>query len=292
MSEPREEIIVFGEDDNLVGIQTRSSPASTASVALIFLNAGVLHRVGPHRLHVTLARRYAHRGVPGFRFDLGGIGDSRPMHVDLSVRDAAVADTRLAMDEITARTHHQRFVLFGLCSGADHAIATALVDDRVAGIIAIDPPAYPTRRALARKLATRVRTLNSPTAVVQWGAGAVARRLRAAVSSLVEPEAQGPPNASPPPANTELQQGRRIPTRDVFGGQLSTLIERGTQLHAIYSGSLDERYNHPDQLFEVYPQLRDRITATYCKNANHMFTELHAQQQLATAIDTWLDEHF
>ena len=57
-------------------------------------------------------------------------------------RDSAVADTRAAMTGLTEALGSVRFVLFGVCSGADNAVATALVDERVAAIVLVDPPAY------------------------------------------------------------------------------------------------------------------------------------------------------
>src|SRR5262249_32019788 len=45
---------------------------------ILFLNAGAVHRVGPNRMYVTLARAFAERGLTSARIDLGGLGDSAP----------------------------------------------------------------------------------------------------------------------------------------------------------------------------------------------------------------------
>ena len=45
---------------------------------VVLLNAGIIHRIGPNRLYVQLARRLASRGHAVLRFDLAGIGDSEP----------------------------------------------------------------------------------------------------------------------------------------------------------------------------------------------------------------------
>ena len=44
----------------------------------VFLSAGLLHRVGPHGLHVRLARELAQMGFSSLRVDLAGTGDSPP----------------------------------------------------------------------------------------------------------------------------------------------------------------------------------------------------------------------
>ena len=40
------------------------------------MNAGSIHRVGPNRSFVRMARRFADLGYPVLRMDLSGIGDS------------------------------------------------------------------------------------------------------------------------------------------------------------------------------------------------------------------------
>jgi hypothetical protein len=146
----RDEALRLGPEGQLVSILSRPPAAIansdvglplTPGFALVILNAGVLHRVGPHRLHVTLGRHIAATGVASLRLDLGGIGDSITTSDAASFRDSAVADTREAMTGLTAAVGADRFVLFGVCAGADNSIATALVDDRVAGIVLVDPPA-------------------------------------------------------------------------------------------------------------------------------------------------------
>src|SRR5690606_40846873 len=56
------------------------SPAQGAAspAALVLLNAGLTHRVGPFRCYVQFARRLASRGTHVFRFDLPRVGDGRP----------------------------------------------------------------------------------------------------------------------------------------------------------------------------------------------------------------------
>lgn len=289
MSDTSEKISVFGPEENLVGIFTEASECGAAAtkserkIALIFLNAGVLHRVGPHRLHVALARRYAARGIASFRLDVGGIGDSRALDPDLSFRESAVSDVRRAMDEVSRLAGVERFVLFGLCSGADNALATALSDERVSGIIMLDPYAYVTPMSRARKLAARVRQLDDAKSVVKWGAGVITRKVRAKLAVLANEDEDGDSFAG------ETQQGRLLPPAAEYGDALASLARRGTRVLAVYTGSLDERYNHPDQLFEVFPKLRGQVDRSYFPEANHMFTELAAQRALMTSVDDWLE---
>src|SRR5262249_13402051 len=132
-----------------------TSPAAPEP-AFVILSSGVLHRVGPHRLHVHLARRIAATGRASLRLDVGGVGDSIASSDAPTFRESAVADTRAVMTGLTSAVGARRFVLFGVCSGADNSIATALADERVAGIVLVDPPTYPTRMSQLRYLRARV----------------------------------------------------------------------------------------------------------------------------------------
>jgi hypothetical protein len=287
----REEAVRFGSEGQLVGILTHPPAASAASIAarqaptpalaFIILNAGVLHRVGPHRLHVALARRIAGDGVHGLRLDLGGIGDSITTSDAASFRESAVADTQVAMTGLTTMVGAGRFVLFGVCAGADNAIATALVDERVVGIALVDPPAYPTRRGQLRYLRTRAGEIGSPRDLVRWAARAAARRLRIAATMVGRRDVDDPPS-----------EGREMPPIATYRAQLTRLVERGVRVFSIYSGIHGPRYNHPDQLFELFPALRGRVDRMYAAGANHTFTELAAQAELVDSVGGWMRTRF
>src|SRR5262245_62013798 len=135
--------LLLGTERNLVGIVTEPSPGSRPNgLGAIFVNAGVVHRVGPNRLYVNAARELAGRGIYYARFDLPGIGDS-PARRDATPFDqAAVEETRAAMSRLADTYGVNRFVLAGLCSGAVVSFATAVADDRVAGAVLINPQGF------------------------------------------------------------------------------------------------------------------------------------------------------
>jgi len=106
---------------------------------IILLNAGLIHHVGPRRLHVHLARRLAAKGLRVLRMDLSGIGDSESRRDGLSAVDGVQEDVREAMDALARHAQAREFVLFGICSGAKIAFQVARRDPRVIGTVLIDP---------------------------------------------------------------------------------------------------------------------------------------------------------
>jgi len=264
----------FGPDEELVGVV--STPERASSTAVVILNAGVLHRVGPHRLHVLLGRRLAKAGFRALRLDLGGIGDSVASSDATTFRESAVVDTRLAMSGLAA----QRHVIFGVCAGADNALATALVDDRVAGIVLVDPHVYASRLATLRALRMKATHLG-PRETILWGLGVVRRRMRSRLEQLRD-------RGKPEPQS----EGREAPPIEQYRKQLATLVERGVKILAIYSGIHGTRYNHEDQLFELFPELRGKVDRAYFPDANHTFTELDAQAKLIETVTNWIATRF
>jgi len=145
---PSEEPIVFGRRHPLFGIlhhghAGRAGPADLPPIVLT--SAGTVHRIGPHRFYVTLARRWAGLGFRVLRLDLSGIGDSHPGDDGIEnvtyPRDG-YDDIREAMDLLAERTGAPRFILAGLCSGGDFAFQMGMRDPRVAGALILNPRTF------------------------------------------------------------------------------------------------------------------------------------------------------
>jgi len=133
----REQVAEFGHGSSL-GVITEPDGDWRSRPAFVFLSSGILHRVGPNRLHVSIARDLAKLGFLSFRIDFSGIGDSAAVSGNASIAERWVADTRQAMDYLREQLGAKRFVLVGNCSGAAIAGLTADVDPRVAGTVLIN----------------------------------------------------------------------------------------------------------------------------------------------------------
>ena len=158
----RERPVVFGPDRGLVGVVTEPGGLGAASgVACIFLNAGLVHHVGPNRLYVRLSRLAASLGFVAMRLDVANRGDSDPRRDGLPFLDGCVADVRAAMDLLQQSLGVEKFVLMGICSGAINSIHAAMLEPRVVGAIAIDGPAHPTPGYYLRRYARRIVSVQS-----------------------------------------------------------------------------------------------------------------------------------
>ncbi len=139
--------LVFGEDRPRFGILVEPPPSArgTKRPAIILTNAGCIHRVGPHRLYVTMARAWAARGFYVLRLDLSGIGDSptAPGAVENAPYPASArADFAAATAALARETGADRFIVAGHGSGGDLAFQAATQDGRVVGAVLINPRTF------------------------------------------------------------------------------------------------------------------------------------------------------
>ena len=150
----------FGD---LFGILTEPTGGPAGDLCLVALNTGAVRRIGPNRMWVELTRRWAARGMPTLRIDLGGIGDSdgdaeRYRDVAELYVPSLIDQVGDVIDALQARGTARRFVLVGMCSGAYWAFHAALADDSVAAALLLNPrhlfwDAHLHIRRDARKLA-------------------------------------------------------------------------------------------------------------------------------------------
>lgn len=281
-----ERVAVLGPN-KLIGIETLAAgpPSAAGLPAVILLNAGVVHRVGPHRVTVNLARRLAEAGHAVLRFDQAGVGDSRPRAAGVSYLESVIDDVRQAMNHLEKATGARRFILGGICSGADNSLRAALVEPRVAGIALLDPYAYRTAGYYLRQAMTRGRHLGP------WKrlAGRGLSRLGEAVLRRV----RGPSEERQVPASLPQvpQYSRKFPPREEFADALRTLVDRGTEVLIVYTGSLSRVYNHADQFDEAFRPygLVPRVRCLYVPELNHTFTERKAQEVLAGTLVGWAE---
>jgi pimeloyl-ACP methyl ester carboxylesterase len=134
--------VFFGAETSLFGIVTEPGQGEIRRRAVILLNAGADHHVGPSRIHVSIARRWARSGYFVLRMDLAGLGDSatRAASPDDEVfPPAALDDVRAGIELLKTRYGIREITLAGLCSGAYHALRAAVAGLPVDRILMVNP---------------------------------------------------------------------------------------------------------------------------------------------------------
>ena len=280
-----ERTLAFGENGGLVGTLCLPSHPVTESkgVGQILFNAGLVHRVGPHRINVRLARQLARRGIPSIRFDLSGQGDSARSSGQLSFDNQAVADIRSAMDALEEAAKVHRFVLFGFCSGGWHSYATAPVDGRVAGILLYDTYFYRTPRSRLIRYIVPIRKRELLKTVVGWAGrlpSTLARRIRGWT---------GAEDTEVPSTNPGYD---RTPPKAAFAEQVRLLHERGTKVAVMHSGGFQHYYNYRDQFRDAFRDfgITEIVRYNYFPGMGHTALVIAEQAEFMQRIEDWTAE--
>jgi dienelactone hydrolase len=251
-------------------VLTPTSLQTRPVVGCLLMSAGLIHRVGPHRINVQAARELARRGIPSLRMDLSGVGDSLPARSTEPARVQAVADLQAGLALLESVSGVQRFLVAGICSGAEQTYDLALADPRVRGILMFDGFTFST-------------VLTGPI-------GKVRRLLRLRVSAVPARMRQAFSGPKITEASSDWNGG--APARAEFRDAMDRLVDRGVSVYIIYSGSVLERHSYKAQLRHAFRGARfvNRIRYEYLPRLDHTLVTKAAQREFVDRTAAWATE--
>ena len=276
----REKVVTFGEGKSLVGILTIPAEPRVGGAHVVLINAGVIHRVGAHRLYVGFARAFAEAGTATLRFDLSGIGDSERQSGEwtLSLADSVTRDISSALDFLSAEYGAERFVLAGLCSGAFDSFEHAVHDPRVVGAVMIDMPGpFRNWSYFVQHLAVRVLRMAS------WRT--FAKQLARAAT------APGDQVQSERDRREAVMTGVRMPVPvEQLDANLHTLLARKVALAFVFTGGVSDYYNHRTQFRLRFPRAAAHagLCVEFVHWSNHTFSTRKARAYITGFLKDWL----
>ena len=267
------------------GVLTTSD--ADGPLCAVFLNAGGVRRIGPNRMWVEAARRWAARGVPSLRLDAIGIGESdgapTPYAQDGRLyQPEFVPDVIDALDELQRRGVAERFLLIGLCAGAYWSLYAGIEDPRVAGMALLNPVAIVWDNGIECRSgpATRVHRALVEAAAQERDARAPAggrgpRRVGAAppvraASHAAERIALGSrPVRHHARAPARLRQARhdgvrraRAPARRARTGRLAATVARAPQIDLLRIPVNDHTFRPTVIQAQIHAALDDALAAS------------------------------
>ncbi len=279
----------FGE---LFGIQAEPADRAAGDLVAVFLNAGAIRRVGPNRLWVETARRWAARGVPSVRMDLEGLGDAdgdprRYADVGKFYTPAFGAQVTSIVDDVVRRGLGRRVVLVGLCAGAYWAFHTAAEDDRIVESIILNPRAMIWDDGLlARREAKKATQVLDGRAWKRLASGDIELSRLVDVSRALAGSAAGAAKRTPARIATRFRSG---PAGDPIERLMDILRDRGIRLVLAFSG--DEPV-HDELAADGILEGLDRwpnVELVSLPAADHTLRPLEAQDAAAALLEAELD---
>ncbi len=136
-------IAIKATTGTLAGIVAEPAEGESADFGAVFLNAGALRHIGPSRMWVEIARRWAARGITSVRLDLHGLGESdgdadRFEDTGVLYSEELTQEAMAALRGVAATDFPKRMVLVGLCSGAFWAFHGAIREEQVESALMIN----------------------------------------------------------------------------------------------------------------------------------------------------------
>jgi pimeloyl-ACP methyl ester carboxylesterase len=246
----------FGRRRHLKGILSVPVEPQADLPAVVLVSAGLTAKCGPYRLYVELARAFAARGFTTLRFDLGGIGISQVESPGRTLAERTQDDIDAALTFLATCHGVREFAIGGLCSGAEDAFRHAAKDERVCGVILIDPHSFATPYWRCRRYLTRY-TVNRILYRLLRLFGAVRLDRDSRLGTI------------------EGFEGKLIDyqymTREEATQILEVLLARGTHVHYIYTGGSIDRFHHVRQFAGMFPGLDVRpVTVDFLPYIEHV----------------------
>ena len=276
---------LFGKTQSLVGVSCEPEQKQylAEQPAVILLNSGILHRMGPNRIYVNLARQIASAGFLSFRFDFSGVGDSGIREDILPLGSWMVDEVQEAMSYLTEQYGAREFVLMGICSGADAAFQAACADTRVIGSILIDGYAHSSTGFLIHSYARQLKRIRSWGKLLtgQSGVWDMFRRNLASQMSRGSYERE----------NTEDKW--QAPSVEQIIGETRALLKRDVALFFIYSSGSPAYYNYLKCFQQRFNTMRAEglpMQAEFVQGADHGFTLVHFQRILGERVLAWISK--
>ena len=285
-----ERSVRFGPGRMIFGIVTEPSGDARGRRAVVLVNNGADYHIGSARMSVLLARSWARRGYCVLRMDLTGLGDSDARHgrPDNEVfPPTAVEDMRAALELMREHYLVGDLTIFGLCSGAYHALRAGVAALPLNGIFMVNPQTFSWKQGTPIDAVSVVDVVSSTAAyrgrafsVAHWrklltGKVDVARMVRMCcrrVALSLESEVRG----------VLRFLGVRLP--DDLGWQLEQIAARGVRTTIVFA-----RGDPGIELLRIrggsaLRRLGERCHVHIIDRADHTFTDSSSRAALEKVL--------
>ncbi len=265
-----EEPFRFGENQHGFGILSLPESSDDAPV-MVVLNAGLLHRSEPYRLNTLICRELAEAGYICARVDLAGKGDS-PARESMVNRESVALDWHHIKQALTRHLGERKFILLGLCSGADNAIKLCAGDSSVCGMVLLDPislhDSISVWRQMFHHFVNPRKLIGLPRSVTGWIAGLFGGTHRQAA---------------------DRSTLRDLPTKEDTENCFRGLLQRNGKVLAVFTSYAYPQYNQVGQFSRTLNMegLAGICEEVFWPTVLHLYPIQSHRDQLISLIREW-----
>ncbi len=273
----------INETTPLFVVQHKPASANINKTAVIILNSGFLHNVGPYRLSSNLANRMSSQGFVAARLDQSGKGDSPPRR-DLAGKEARLLDFDEIFEHLRVDFGVSDCILVGLCSGADDALEIAEVRESVSGLIFLDGFSPVTLSYYANHYFKRLRYFRS---WLQWK-----RRIQRKKQRDLDLQKSSLSSSVSNSGSASVISLRRWRSEKEVKRTYESVLKRGVKIFAVFSGGAGDYYNHCGQLARGLNVPTTALEEVYFHEASHIYSQPNHRDRLVEAIGNWVQRQF
>jgi pimeloyl-ACP methyl ester carboxylesterase len=300
--------VVFSNRQGVKLMGILHTPAQPADLGVILLSPGIKMRVGPECLYRRITTMFMRFGIPVFRFDFYGLGDSEGTIQEEYVKDVYnhievgrfVDDAVDAMNWMQAHCGTKRFILAGLCGGAITGLLAGSRDERVAGLLALgitpvlasraaDPSLYMTSGQLAYMRGAYFRKLLRPSAWLRF------LTLKSDMRVLWKSMTHGVRRRRGTPEASASSQPVIDNASPLFPPAFFRMLSSGRRMLLIFGGSDRLRWEFEEK-FVARHRERLEVSAPYelhvIEDANHVLSFAEWQREMLEVSSRWVEKHF
>lgn len=280
MSVARESAHQIGENPLLMGVLSLpTQDVEQRDTAVVFLSSGLLHRPGPFRLHVEMARRLAQSGFVSLRLDQAGRGDSNRSQ-GMTTAETVQQEILSVQQLLRSKAGIEKLVVVGLCSGADDALEVAGNCDAMVGMILLDGFAARTLGYYVTYYASR---LFDP-ARLRVILGNRLARFRQKIASKGSGDVD----------QAELAVIRNFPDIETAKASFGSVFDRGGAALCVFTGGIKDYYCRDGQLRENLGLKKSdqRLTELFYPDASHTYPFTVHRDELVRVTAEWCEQRF
>lgn len=271
----QESIMRAGSPIPMNGVVSHPQQVDSSLPAVVILNSGLMHHVGTCRMSVKIARALAKRGVWSVRFDCPGIGDSLMNRERTTHLESSPGEITLVIDELKKISGIQRFVVLGLCSGADAGFCTAIENSNIVGIAQIDPYLFRTYKWYLYRYSRLLLDVNT-----------YKKLFKRLFNKLLARE-----NTTFAENFFEIAEiGRELMEKDVVIAGYQKMVSRQQAVLAIITGGQASLFNHKTQFYDIFSDVdwKDLLDLQYFPEAEHILPEPEYQEKVKNCVINWV----
>lgn len=266
-----------------------SVPEQPISRGVLIVVGGPQYRAGSHRQFTLLARYLASHGIPVMRFDFRGMGDSEgSIRTFEDIQD----DLCSAINQsFNALPFLKELVIWGLCDAASAALFYAYKDQRVTGLILLNPWVR-TEQSIAKAYIRHYYTARlfhpefwKKVSNGQYNPAATIRSLFQSILTLATRKknttavgSSPHPSCSPAPLPDRMLDGLNRFTGKVF------IITSGDDLTAKEFLNLINQSTSWQKILKI-----KKTERAHLQDANHTFSSCEWRDQVAALTLKWVE---